>query len=265
MRTPLHHILSVVGPQKEIMSSTSPDRRSTPKFTPVNVGRTSYAIVDQIKQFIRDGELKAGDRLPNERDLCQQFGVSRVTVREALRILEANGLVEVRVGAQGGSFLTSPSAELVGDNLAHLLSLSPITGTAATEARLAFEVAILPLVMKYATDDDIAALRAIVAESKDLENEGRYSTEMSAAFHVRLAACAHNGAVEVLMRSFYGPILTSLTEAKAAAPVMGMRGIQEHGDIIDAVEARDLERASAIMTEHLGRTADRIRLLEGDE
>lgn len=253
------------GPQKEIMSLNSPDRRSTPPFTPVDIGRTSYAIVHQIKQFIREGELKAGDRLPNERDLCQQFGVSRVTVREALRILEANGLVQVRVGAHGGSFLTSPSAEAVGDNLAHLLSLSPITGSAATEARLAFEVAFLPLVMKYVTDEDIEALRALVEESKELEQAGDYSTEMSAAFHVRLAACAHNGAVEVLMRSFYGPILTSLTEAKAAAPVMGMHGIEEHGEIVDAIEARDLERASAIMTEHLGRTADRIAQLKGGQ
>lgn len=238
------------------------ERPTSLQFSRVHIGRTSYAIVDQIKQFIQDGSLVAGDRLPNERDLCQQFGVSRVTVREALRILEANGLIEVRVGAQGGSFLTSPSAELVGDNLAHLLSLSPITGTAATEARQVVELAVLPLVIEHADDDDIDALRALVDESRELEEAGEYSTEMSAAFHVRLAACTHNPAIEALMRSFYGPILTSLTEAKAAAPTMGLRGIEEHGKIVDAIRDRDIERARGIMSKHLSRTASRIAGLE---
>lgn len=238
------------------------ERPSAPQFSRVHIGRTSYAIVDQIKQFIHDGSLVAGDRLPSERDLCQQFGVSRVTVREALRILEANGLIKVRVGAQGGSFLTSPSAELVGDNLAHLLSLSPITGTAATEARQVFEMAVLPLVMEHAAADDIDALRALVNESRQLEDAGEYSTEMSAAFHVRLAACTHNSAIEALMRSFYDPILTSLTEAKAAAPTMGLRGIEEHGKIVDAIRDRDIERARRIMNKHLSRTASRIARLE---
>lgn len=241
----------------------STERPSSPQFSRVHMGRTSYAIVDQIKQFIDDGSLVAGDRLPNERDMCQQFGVSRVTVREALRILEANGLIEVRVGAQGGSFLTSPSAELVGDNLAHLLSLSPITGAAATEARLVFELAVIPLVMEHATAADIDALRALVDESRQFEEVGKYSTEMSAAFHVRLAACTHNSAIEALMRSFYGPILTSLTEAKAAAPTMGLRGIEEHGKIVDAIRDRDIERARSIMNTHLTRTASRIARLEG--
>ena len=75
-------------------------------FSPVNVDRVSQVIVDQIKLLIRDGRLQPGDRLPSERELCQRFGVSRVTVREALRVLEAGGLLAIRVGAHGGAFLT---------------------------------------------------------------------------------------------------------------------------------------------------------------
>lgn len=73
-------------------------------------------IIDQIRQLIHGRHLATGARLPSERDLCAQFGVSRVTAREALRVLEANGLVESRVGARGGAFVTlRPAAGLTPD------------------------------------------------------------------------------------------------------------------------------------------------------
>src|SRR5690349_19213105 len=89
-------------------------------FRPVSVDRVSQVIVDQVKRLMREGKLANGDRLPSERDLCQRFGVSRVTVREALRVLEANGLIEIRVGARGGAFVASPTKERLGEGLADL-------------------------------------------------------------------------------------------------------------------------------------------------
>jgi GntR family transcriptional repressor for pyruvate dehydrogenase complex len=239
------------------------DATLAPRFTRVNVDRASHVIVDQIKRLIQDGSLQPGDRLPNERSLCQQLGVSRVTVREALRVLEATGLIQVRLGAHGGSFLTSPSAELVGANLAQLLSLSPITASAVTEARQVFEVGILPLVIERATPEDIADLRALVATATAARDAGLYETDMSAAFHVRLAVCTHNPALEALMESFHGPLLSSLREAQSAAPHMGIRGVEEHGEIVDAIEARRLDLAQRILTEHLERTAQRVNPTEG--
>lgn len=236
------------------------DATAAPLFSRVNVDRASHVIVDQIKRLIRDGSLQPGDRLPTERDLCQQLGVSRVTVREALRALEATGLIQVRLGAHGGSFLTSPSAELVGANLAQLISLSPITASAVTEARQVFEVGILPLVIDRATPEDIADLRALVAAASIAKEKGIYKADMSAAFHVRLAVCTHNPALETLMESFHGPLLSSLREAHSAAPDTGLRGVEEHGEIVDAIEARSLGRAQGILTEHLERTAQRVNL-----
>jgi GntR family transcriptional repressor for pyruvate dehydrogenase complex len=245
------------------LSETVVDTPFAPRFTRVNVDRASQLIVDQIKRLIRDGSLQPGDRLPTERDLGQQLGVSRVTVREALRVLEATGLIQVRQGAHGGSFLTSPSAELVGANLAQLLSLSPITASAVTEARQIFEVGILPLVIERATPDDVADLRTLVAAATTAKEDGVYETALSAAFHVRLAACTHNPALEALMESFHGPLLSSLREAHSAAPDMGFRGIEEHGEIVDAIEERRLDDAQRTLTEHLGRTAQRVNPAQG--
>src|SRR5947207_259362 len=83
-------------------------------FSRVTVARASSSIADQIRAAIVGGQLKEGARLPPERELAEQFGVSRVTVRDALRALEAMGLIEVRVGARGGAFITVPSGSVMG-------------------------------------------------------------------------------------------------------------------------------------------------------
>jgi GntR family transcriptional regulator, transcriptional repressor for pyruvate dehydrogenase complex len=227
-------------------------------FSPVSVGRISEVIVEQMRVLIREGKLVPGDRLPSERSLCERFGVSRVTVREALRVLEAGGLVEIRVGARGGAFVTQPSSERVGKGLAELLTLAPMTATDVTEARIVFELGILPLVVERATDDDIEELRVLVEQGLSALETGSYTMAMSAAFHVRVASSTHNPAIEMLVQSFHGPMLMSLQQAQVAAPLMGRRGAHEHVELVEAIKQRDVERARAIMTRHLQRTADRL-------
>jgi GntR family transcriptional repressor for pyruvate dehydrogenase complex len=227
-------------------------------FSPVSVDRISEVIVEQVRLLIREGKLVPGDRLPSERSLCAQFGVSRVTVREALRVLEASGLVEIRVGARGGAFVTQPSSERVGKGLAELMTLASMTAGDVTEARIVFELGILPLVVERATEEDIADLRVLVEQGLNALESGSYTMAMSAAFHVRVASAAHNPAIEMLVQTFHGPMLMSLQQAHVAAPLMGPRGAHEHFELVEAIEQRDIERARTIMTRHLQRTADRL-------
>jgi DNA-binding FadR family transcriptional regulator len=227
-------------------------------YTVVSSNRMSEAIVNQIRNLIRTERLHPGDRLPSERDLGDRMGVSRVTVREALRVLEAGGLVEIRVGARGGAFVTKPTSSKLGTGLADLMSLSPLTATEVTEARQVFELGIIPMVVERATDDDIAELREMVRQHRAALRNNEYVMSMSADFHVRVAACTHNAAIEMLVQSFHGPLLMSLREAQVAAPLMGHRGSNEHRDFVDAVAARDVVRAGEIMRAHLGRTARRV-------
>src|SRR5690606_36973416 len=174
------------------------------------------------------------------------------------RVLEAGGLVEIRVGAHGGAFVTMPSNERLGEGLADLLKLSPLTAAEVTEARMIFELGIVPLVVERATKEDIAALNEICARQRKSLKDKEYSVTLSAEFHVRVAACTHNAAIEMLVQSFHGPLLMSLREAQTLAPLMGRRGNAEHQEFVDAVERGDVDGATEIMRAHLQRTADRV-------
>lgn len=229
-------------------------------FSRISPGRVSEMIVEQIRVLIRQGKLRPGDRLPAERELCERFGVSRVTVREALRVLESSGLVQIRVGARGGAFVTAPSGMRVGEGFADLISLSALTPAEVTELRQVLELGIVPLVCERASAEDVAALREINARARAAARGGSsYSMELSAEFHVRVAQATHNAAITMLVESIRGPLIVSLETAQHRAPQMGKLGVEEHDAFVDAVADGDCERASAVMRRHLWRTAARIR------
>ena len=227
-------------------------------FQPVSSGRISTDIVEQVKDAIRRGELRPGDRLPPERNLTEQLGVSRVSVRDALRVLEAHGLVEVRVGARGGAYVTAPAPKLVGEGISNMLMLASVSAREVTEMRHVFELAILPLVCERATDDDLAALDAICDRSEAAFASGQHDVALSAEFHTLLARATHNNAVSLIADSLRGPLLMSLREAQRAAPGMGAAGVREHRAIVASIRERDAEKAQRIMAAHLARTAERV-------
>jgi GntR family transcriptional repressor for pyruvate dehydrogenase complex len=229
-------------------------------FSKVNAGRISSMIVDQIRLLIRDGQLTAGDRLPSERELGERFGVSRVTVREALRGLEAQGLVAIRVGAHGGAFVTAPTSDRLGEGLSDLLSLSVVSPAEVTEARQVLELAIVPLVCERADETDIAELTAICDRAEAALHSGKeYPVSLSAEFHTRVAKATHNPALEMFALTFHAPMLNSLAKAQQEDPKVGVRGTEEHREFVAAVARRDVAAAEAVMRQHLARTAERLR------
>jgi GntR family transcriptional regulator, transcriptional repressor for pyruvate dehydrogenase complex len=227
-------------------------------FVPVSPGRISTEIVNQIKWGLRSGRLRAGDRLPPERELADRLGASRVSVRDALRVLEAEGLIEIRVGARGGAFVTAPPRGIVGEGIANMLMLDVVSAAEVTETRVVFELGIIELVCDRVTEEDLADLESICDRSEAALETGSYPLELSAEFHVRLARCSHNGAIEMLVDSFQDVLLMSLERAKEIAPEMGARGVAEHRAVVAALRKRDATAAHKIMTAHLARTAGRL-------
>jgi GntR family transcriptional regulator, transcriptional repressor for pyruvate dehydrogenase complex len=175
-------------------------------------------------------------------------------------MLEANGLIEVRVGARGGAFVTAPAPKLVGEGLADMLLLATDVDPAdVTEARMVFELGMLDLACVRATPDDLAELREIC----DRTEAGGYDPALSAEFHTRLARCTHNAALALFAESFQAPLASSLRRARAADPRAGRAAAREHRAIVDAIAGGDAARAREIMSAHIGRTAARVAVESG--
>jgi DNA-binding FadR family transcriptional regulator len=226
-------------------------RQTDAMFVPVTPGRISELIVDQIRQLIIDGRLARGERLPSERELADQFRVSRLNVRDALRVLKAQGLLEIRVGANGGAFVTAPTAAVVGEGITTVLLMSSISPDEVAEARLLIELGTVALAVQRATAEDVSLLRELCVRSEAALAAGQYDVALSARFHALLAAAAHNGAVQMLTESFRGPLSMHAARRREPQEQSHAQSVAEHIAIVDAIEARDLFRARTVMTDHL--------------
>lgn len=219
-------------------------------FEPVAVARASSAIAEQIRQAIVTSRLKEGERLPPERELAEQFGVSRVTVRDAFRALETMGLIDVRVGARGGAFVTAPSSSVVAKTMSDMLMLSVVEPEDIVEARLIVELGTVTLACDRASNEELARLRELCLEGRRKLKARSYTRENSWQFHSLLAQLAHNGAVDGLTKSFRSTL--SMHPIRAREGRKGHeRSVEEHLRIVDALERRDAAAAREEMAGHL--------------
>jgi GntR family transcriptional repressor for pyruvate dehydrogenase complex len=231
-------------------ANREPARRAEGIFAPVAVARASSAISDQIRAAIVGGKLHEGERLPPERELAEQFGVSRVTVRDALRALEAMGLIEVRVGARGGAFVTVPTGSVVGQTMSDMMMMKAITPEDVVEARLVVELGTVTLACARATDEDLAKMGDVVRVAKREIANKTYTRELSWDFHGLLAEMAHNAALEGITHSFRNTL--SMHPIRTRERGLGhARTVEEHGRIFAAIEARDGATARVELARHL--------------
>jgi len=173
------------------------ERDSDPTFAPARRTRSLDDVFRQLRNAILTGEVAEGTRLPNERALAEQFEVGRPTVREALRSLEALGIVEIRAGRTGGAYATRPSEETLGSSLATLLSLRGASAQELAEFRMSFEVDTAWWAARRADAGDIALLDELVAETRRIAASGPHDdwtpmTEADARWHEALARATRN-------------------------------------------------------------------------
>lgn len=195
--------------------------------------------LDQLRQRINSGAWQVGERLPTEPELCAELGISRNTVREAMRVLAFSGLIEIRQG--DGSYLRA-----VVDPLDTLKALSRCSLDQARETRHILEVEAIGLAALRRTDEDLVALREALGTSGS-HYHGDLDTYIACdlVFHRLLVDAAHNPTLSELYRYFSSIVGAQLRQTLNIVP-RRQEVFDLHIELLDAVEQRDPERAKAL-------------------
>ena len=205
-------------------------------------------VVNQIHDLIRQAKIKAGDQLPSERELAETFGVSRTSVREALRALEAQGLVISRTGA--GTFVADLPIESLVAPLATLLIEEKDALTDIFEMRKLIEPQIAALAAERATRRDIERLSKILAKQRGQVEQGKTGVEADAEFHYSIGQATQNQALEKLVSGLM-EILSRSREESLQTPGRSQASLDSHYKILSAIEDHDQERARQAMLYHI--------------
>lgn len=225
-------------------------------FQPLNTAERSLdkRIVTYIQRLIETGELRPGDRLPAERELATQLGVSRTVLREALHTLAAYGLVELQHGR--GVFVAAGSAQAATQRLTLAMTsdeTAPLLHD-LFEIRRTLEGAAAEWAATRATPEQIAALRANLFEGLAIYQSSHIDAgvagAMDARFHAALAAATNNRVLMSLMAALVDELAIA-RERSLAIPGRALRSLHQHEAVVMAIEERDAPAARRAMLEHL--------------
>lgn len=222
-------------------------------FKPIKPQKMSAQIAEQIRSSILTAEFSPGDKLPPERELSELFGVSRPSVREAINILSAAGLVESHQG--GGTIVKSLLEISTGTPLAELIKNERARALDVIEVRKSMEASTAYYAAERALPEDVRTLEKIVAEMEENIAQNKPSIDLDAHFHITVAQVTHNVVWLHLMQSIFDAMkefqagvwrAVYLTEDDHHALYV------QHRAVFEAIRDRQAERARRAMLSHLG-------------
>lgn len=233
-----------------------------PPVTTVNPGatprrRTHDALLKDIEADLRSGKIKLGDRLPGERRLAETYGMSRSSVREAIRVLDALGVLRSSVGsgpASGAIVISDPSAGLSSTLRLHVAS-SRLPVEDIVQTRILLETWTAKAgAARTGGDEELEQAAQLLTAMDDPKIDRASFHELDARFHVALSSLAGNAVVATMMESLSGSIVDYIKGAMDAIDawpeVLSVLRTQHHG-IFDAVKAHDGELAARLLREHI--------------
>ena len=229
----------------------------------IQSSRLYEQIVQQIEQAILKGELIQGSQLPAERDLAEQFGVSRTAVREAIKALQEKGLVDAFPGR--GTFVTNGTSNSLRRSLDRIVKSEDSDGGAyLVEVREILEPEIAALAAVRADYQDLAAMREAVEAMNSAGRDPDAYIEADLDFHLALAEAAANPIVLSLIDSIVG-LLREQRMRISRVEGGPERGQHYHRSILEAVERHDPQGARAAMQAHLWQVREDSRNTAGDQ
>ncbi len=222
-------------------------------ITPVSVPKAADVLAGILREKILEGDLLEGADLPNERDLGVQSGLSRASVREALRILEGEGLIATRTGRNGGSAVLRPSSATIERSVGIFIRGQRIRFEAVLETRAAIEPPSARFAALHRTDADMAEMERCHIKLKQASDAGDVAAYVRANldWHVQVVRASHNE----LLIAFISAVSQSVY---VATDVEGFNSIdvrnaviRAHQQVMDAIRARDGDAAARRMDRHV--------------
>ncbi|MER7859612.1 FadR/GntR family transcriptional regulator [Amycolatopsis sp. NPDC058340] len=223
----------------------------------LNRAKLYEQVVERIKAHVEESGLHAGDKLPSERDLAERLGVSRASIKQAIVVLEVQGLLESRHG--GGTYLRNDhlDVEPVDELVARRSRLPEVL-----EAREAMETKLAELAALRRSDEDLAAIDAALEFMKSEIEDGGHGAEGDRRFHEAITAAANNALLAEFMRSIDTQIAESRNES-LRQPGRPWRSLSQHHKIAEAIRAGAPKAAANAMRQHV-QTVSKVRLLTWD-
>ena len=219
-------------------------------FREVQQNKISLDIISQIREAILNGSLKPGDRLPPEKELVNKFGVSKHTLREAIRSLEVMGFLEVRKGAAGGAVVLEVDMKTTRESIANFLYFQNVSVRDLSDARKVFEPHLARIAAERLSPDaldDLAAIHQTCLEAM-ARGESTYAHEI--AFHRALGRASENP-VFMLIQDFVNSLLTDIKQHLRPDLDFLEEVFSAHTRILEAIRAREPERVAAEMHRHV--------------
>jgi GntR family transcriptional regulator, transcriptional repressor for pyruvate dehydrogenase complex len=211
-------------------------------------------VAQRLQEFIAGHNLQPGDRLMSERELAEQLGVSRTSVRQALTALRVMGVVDIRHG--DGVYLQQPPADLV-SKLASEVANAEVDHPMIWEVREGVEVQAARLAARRRTPDDVAAMRDALAAMEQSIKGGGDGVDGDRLFHLAIVGAAHNRLLKQIVAQLTD-LIDRTSEASLTLPGRAPRSLAAHRSILDAIEAGDENRAADMMRAHIAASAERM-------
>ncbi len=221
------------------------------RFKPIRPRKVSDQIFEQLRDIIFRGKLKAGEKLPPERDLADAFGVSRPSVKAAISKLVNLGLVEQKQGQ--GTYVRSMESRYLENPLREVLEGQEISIADLLEVRLGLEVQAVGLAAVRATSEDIQILEMCLQDMLSKVEEGQMASEEDVSFHMSIAFATKNSAQVYLMKNFYELLFHGISESRIYLYEAGNLPTinQQHSEILQAIRNKDPVEAKACMERHI--------------
>jgi len=212
------------------------------------------SVSEQLLSAIRDAQLRPGDRIPSERELGEQFGVSRTVIREAIRHLAAKGVLEVVSGS--GVLIADVGHTNVSESLdLYLQQRGPIDPAQIHEVRATLELETTELAADRASDEQLAALNDLCDRMAEVLDNADAASAADVEFHRAIAEATGNPLFLVLVDSL-GEVMLHIRKATLGDSDRGRIAVVAHRRIAEALAARDVAGAVAAMREHLDDSRD---------